>query len=257
MRMVEAGWDADVARRPRGQHTTVVVHVDVEQRAAALHLGPLLTDAELRYLTCDATCEVWFERDGQASEPGGDAGDQPQASSCPRAPPPHLRDTGLWRDPRLARTPHPALGGRRPHRDVQSGPGVPVSPPVAPSRRHHHHRTRRPSHRHRQCRSTTQRRIARAPAEPSAARRGPVPRLQRRARRLVVVPALPGATTTNQQLAADPTSCRPLHSPLSRRASCTSPAHRWCRRAAVVRIRLCEHRIRPGRPACRACPWRR
>ena len=35
------------------------------QRAAALHLGPLLTDAERRYLTCDATCEVWFERDGQ------------------------------------------------------------------------------------------------------------------------------------------------------------------------------------------------
>jgi Domain of unknown function (DUF222)/HNH endonuclease len=58
MRMVEAGWDADVARRPRGQHTTVVVHVDVEQRAAALHLGPLLTDAELRYLTCDATCAI-------------------------------------------------------------------------------------------------------------------------------------------------------------------------------------------------------
>ncbi|WP_055404087.1 MULTISPECIES: HNH endonuclease signature motif containing protein [unclassified Mycobacterium] len=65
MRLVEAGWDAEAARRPHGQHTTVVVHVDVEQRAAALHLGPLLTDAERRYLTCDATCEVWFERDGE------------------------------------------------------------------------------------------------------------------------------------------------------------------------------------------------
>ena len=65
MRLIEAGWDADAARRPHGQHTTVVVHVDVEQRAAALHLGPLLTDAERRYLTCDATCEVWFERDGE------------------------------------------------------------------------------------------------------------------------------------------------------------------------------------------------
>ena len=31
MRLVEAGWDADAARRPHGQHTTVVVHVDVEQ----------------------------------------------------------------------------------------------------------------------------------------------------------------------------------------------------------------------------------
>jgi hypothetical protein len=65
MRLVEAGWDAEVARRPHGQHTTVVVHVDAQQRAAALHLGPLLTDAERRYLACDATCEVWFERDGQ------------------------------------------------------------------------------------------------------------------------------------------------------------------------------------------------
>jgi hypothetical protein len=65
MRLVEAGWDAEAARRPHGQHTTVVVHLDVEQRAAALHLGPLLSDADRQFLTCDATCEVWFERHGQ------------------------------------------------------------------------------------------------------------------------------------------------------------------------------------------------
>lgn len=65
MRLVEAGWDAEATRRPHAQHTTVVVHVDVEQRTAAMHLGPLLTDADRRYLTCDATCEVWFERAGQ------------------------------------------------------------------------------------------------------------------------------------------------------------------------------------------------
>jgi hypothetical protein len=65
MSVVEAGWDADVARRPHGQHTTVVVHVDVNDKAAHLHLGPLLSDAERQYLTCDATCETWFERDGQ------------------------------------------------------------------------------------------------------------------------------------------------------------------------------------------------
>jgi len=65
MRVVEAGWDAEAARRPHGHHTTVVMHVDVGQRVASLHLGPLLTDAERRYLTCDATCEVWFERDGE------------------------------------------------------------------------------------------------------------------------------------------------------------------------------------------------
>ncbi|WP_068177308.1 HNH endonuclease signature motif containing protein [Mycobacterium sp. UM_CSW] len=65
LRLVEAGWDAEATRRPYGQHTTLVVHLDVERRAAALHLGPLLSDAERQYLTCDATCEVWFERDGR------------------------------------------------------------------------------------------------------------------------------------------------------------------------------------------------
>jgi Domain of unknown function (DUF222)/HNH endonuclease len=65
VRLVETGWDVEAARRPHGQHTTVVVHVDAAQRTAALHLGPLLTDADRRYVTCDATCEVWFERHGQ------------------------------------------------------------------------------------------------------------------------------------------------------------------------------------------------
>ncbi|MGV0991311.1 MAG: HNH endonuclease signature motif containing protein [Mycobacterium sp.] len=65
LRLVEAGWDAEATRRPHGQHTTVVVHVDVAQRTGALHLGPLLSDCDRQYLTCDATCEVWFERAGQ------------------------------------------------------------------------------------------------------------------------------------------------------------------------------------------------
>ncbi len=65
MALVESGWDAEAARRPHGAHTTVVVHVDVDQQVGGLHLGPLLTDAERQYLTCDATCEVWFERAGQ------------------------------------------------------------------------------------------------------------------------------------------------------------------------------------------------
>jgi Domain of unknown function (DUF222)/HNH endonuclease len=65
MSVVEAGWDCDVERRPHGQHTTVVVHLDAEKHAAALHLGPALTDEERAYLLCDATCEVWLERHGQ------------------------------------------------------------------------------------------------------------------------------------------------------------------------------------------------
>ena len=63
--LITAGWDSDVAARPHGHRTTVIVHVDLDTRIAGLHLGPLLTDADRQYLTCDATCEVWFERDGQ------------------------------------------------------------------------------------------------------------------------------------------------------------------------------------------------
>ncbi len=65
MRLIESGWDADVAARSHGLRTTVVVHLDVKDRIAQLHLGPLLSDAQRQYLTCDATCEVWFHRDGQ------------------------------------------------------------------------------------------------------------------------------------------------------------------------------------------------
>ncbi len=63
--LIEAGWDSEVARRPHGQHTTVVMHVDVADKIASLHLGPLLSAEQRRFLLCDATCEVWFHRDGQ------------------------------------------------------------------------------------------------------------------------------------------------------------------------------------------------
>lgn len=64
MRLVETGWDTEVQRRPHGQRTTVVVHLDIKDRIASLHLGPLLSESARQYLTCDATCEVWFEREG-------------------------------------------------------------------------------------------------------------------------------------------------------------------------------------------------
>ncbi len=63
--LVEAGWDTDVARRSHGRRSTVVAHLDVDKHVAALHLGPLLSDGERRFLLCDATCEVWFEKHGQ------------------------------------------------------------------------------------------------------------------------------------------------------------------------------------------------
>ena len=65
LRLVQTGWDAEVQHRPHGQRTTVVVHLDVDRKLGALHLGPLLPDSERQYLTCDATAEVWFERDGE------------------------------------------------------------------------------------------------------------------------------------------------------------------------------------------------
>jgi len=65
LRLIETGWDTEAARRPHGQHTTVIAHLDIKDRAAALHLGPLLTDDERRFLLCDATFEMWFERDGE------------------------------------------------------------------------------------------------------------------------------------------------------------------------------------------------
>ena len=128
MSLVEAGWDAEVARRPHGQHTTVVVHVDLESRVAALHLGPLLSDADRRYLTCDATCEVWFERDGQVIGAGrATRTDQPPAAPRAGAPRPLLCGARLRGDPRSARPPHNPLGGRRPHRTGQPGSGLPVT----------------------------------------------------------------------------------------------------------------------------------
>ena len=63
--LITTGWDTEVARRPHGQHTQVVVHLDLNDRIAALHVGPLLSAADRQYLLCDATCEVWFEREGR------------------------------------------------------------------------------------------------------------------------------------------------------------------------------------------------
>ncbi len=182
MALVEAGWDADVARRPHGQHTTVVVHVDVKDRIAGLHLGPLLTDAERRYLTCDATCEVWFHRDGQVIGAGRSTR---TINRRLRRALEHRHPTcavpGLWGDPRFARPPHPALGRRRPHRAGEPGAAVPVSPPAAPQRRHHHHRTRPHPRRHRQPRPTTEQCRIAGPATDETPTRGRRPTADRSA----------------------------------------------------------------------------
>ena len=146
--------------------------LDVKDRIAALHLGPLLTDAERRYLTlrCHLRGLVRTRRAGHRRRADHPA-DQPPAAPCPGAPPPHLRGARLRSHPRSARPPHPALGRRRRNRTGQSRAGLSLPPPAAPSRRHHHHRTRRPARRHRQRRGDvlTDASLARPPTKPPPA----------------------------------------------------------------------------------------
>ena len=198
LRLVDAGWDAEVAARPHGQQTTVVVHVDVKDRIARLHLGPLLSDADRRYLTCDATCEVWFERAGQPI--GAGRATRLISRRLRRALEyrhPTLRGARVWGDPRFACPSHRALGGRRRHRVGQPGAAVPLSSPAAPSGRHHHHRTRRGSVGHRQRRPNAELGIAGPPTDPTPTRGAALPRTHRGTRPVVVVPTLPTKTTTN------------------------------------------------------------
>ncbi len=65
MRLVEHGWDADATARPHSQHTTVVLHLDLDRQLGLLHRGPALSEAERRYLSCDSLVETWFEKNGE------------------------------------------------------------------------------------------------------------------------------------------------------------------------------------------------
>ena len=201
MRLVEAGWDAEVARRPHGHHTTVVVHVDVEQRAAALHLGPLLSEAERRYLTCDATCEVWFERDGEVIGAG----------RATRLINRRLRRALEHRHPTCAVPGCGATRGLHAHhiRHWEDGGPTELDNLVLVCPYHHrlHHRgiitITGPADDLIVTDSSGQPlsagSLARPPNRPPPAV-APMPRTHRRARRLVVVRTLPAAATTNQQL---------------------------------------------------------
>jgi len=199
LRLVEAGWDAEATRRPHGAHTTVVVHVDVAPAGRGTASGSLLTDAERRYLTCDAAVKsgsnVRSTHRRRAYHPHG----QPAASPRARTPATHLCGPRLWGHPRTACPPHSALGRRWPHRVGQL---VLVCP--------YHHRAH-----HRGVITITGpaegltvtdssgRQLSAgslaAPTQPSPTRRRTVSRANRRTRRLVVVPTLPTTTTTHHQ----------------------------------------------------------
>ena len=188
MRLVEAGWDAEAARRPHGHHTTVVMHLDVKERAAALHLGPLLSESDRQYLSCDATCEVWFERDGEVIGSG----------RATRLINRRLRRALEHRHPTCAVPGCGATRGLHAHhiRHWEDGGPTELSNLVLVCPYHHrlHHRgiititgPARTAHRDRQRRPRTERRIAGPPAEPTPTRGSALPRTHRRARRLVVV----------------------------------------------------------------------
>ena len=95
-----------------------------------LHLGPLLSEADRRYLGCDATCEVWFERDGQVIGAGRttrliNRRLRRALSTADRAC--AVPGCGATRGLHAHRI--PALGRRRGHRAGQPGAALP-----------HHHR---------------------------------------------------------------------------------------------------------------------
>ena len=151
MSLVEAGWDAEVARRPHGHRTTVVVHLDVkEQRRAvasgsAAHRGRAPIPVLRRHLRGVVPPRRTGHR-RRAHHPHH----QPPATPCPGVPPPHLRGPGCGatRGLHAHHIQHWEDGGAT--ELAQPGAAVPLPSPAASPRRHHHHRTTREPDRHRQ-----------------------------------------------------------------------------------------------------------
>jgi hypothetical protein len=169
MSLIEAGFDTEAACRPHGQHTTVIVHLDLEHRNAALHLGEVLTDDERRLLLCDAACELWVQRHGQ---PIGAGRTTRQISR-------RLRRALEHRD-RSCRVPGcAATRGLHAHHIQHWEDGGPTELDNLVLLCPHHHRPRAPADRHRQRGTTTHRRVAGSPTNHTTTRRPAVPRTDR------------------------------------------------------------------------------
>ena len=65
-RLAERSLDAEAAARPHSRRTRVLLHLDIDTKIGQLHGGPILNDAARRFLTCDATWQAVYERDGIA-----------------------------------------------------------------------------------------------------------------------------------------------------------------------------------------------
>ena len=66
LRLADRSLAAEMVERPAHPRAAVVVHVEVDQQAARLHMGPVLDAGERRLLTCDATFRLLYEACGKA-----------------------------------------------------------------------------------------------------------------------------------------------------------------------------------------------
>ena len=146
MRLVEAGWDAEAARG-RWADTTWTYHVDVEPRAAALHLGPLPgrapnadTSPVMPPVKSGSNVESpsgWSEQPAQI---------KPAAAPRPRAARPHVRGPRLRRHPAVCVPTTSGTGKTRPQGSTALDSGG-RTPSACTTGDDHDHRTRRPSYR--------------------------------------------------------------------------------------------------------------
>ena len=66
LRIADRSLGAEVVERPAHPRATVLVHVDVDQQTARVHMGPVLDEMERRLLTCDATFRLLYQQCGKA-----------------------------------------------------------------------------------------------------------------------------------------------------------------------------------------------
>lgn len=64
VRMAERSLDSDATRRPAHRRTKIHLHLDVASGITRGHLGPVLPAGISRLLSCDATYQAVYERDG-------------------------------------------------------------------------------------------------------------------------------------------------------------------------------------------------
>ena len=66
LRMADRSLSAEHTERPAHPRATVLVHLELDQPVARVHMGPFLAEAERRLLTCDATFRAIYEACGKA-----------------------------------------------------------------------------------------------------------------------------------------------------------------------------------------------